>query len=189
MLGQVTTEQQPDYLALDDEQLLAQCTMQAYKASGPGGQHRNKVSSAVRLVHEPTGVTAHGNESRSQHDNKRVALKRLRMHLATELRRPVDQATVSPDTAPEVVRSCMFEVRGGPSKGKRKLDVGRKDRRFWAVAQYLLDVLTADEARLGDTAKRLGISTGNLVSVLKTDRHLWAATQQLRQKFGQKPLQ
>ncbi|MFP4105187.1 MAG: peptide chain release factor family protein, partial [Phycisphaerae bacterium] len=72
-----------NYLELDDDQLLGQCEVDTYKASGPGGQHRNKVSSAVRLRHKPTEIMAHGNDSRSQHENKRLALKRLRKNLAT----------------------------------------------------------------------------------------------------------
>lgn len=47
-----------NYLKLSDEELMAQCEMDTYKASGPGGQHRNKRESAVRLKHLPTGVIA-----------------------------------------------------------------------------------------------------------------------------------
>lgn len=76
-----------DYLSLDDAALLVQCAVHVYKSSGPGGQHRNKVSSAVRLRHNPTGITTHGDQSRSQHDNKRLALQRLRMNIACAPRR------------------------------------------------------------------------------------------------------
>ncbi|GAY56981.1 hypothetical protein CUMW_175900 [Citrus unshiu] len=48
--------------------------MDAYKSSGPGGQHRNKRESAVRLKHVPTGVIAHAAEDRSQHKNHAVNL-------------------------------------------------------------------------------------------------------------------
>ena len=46
------------YLGLSDEQLMSQCEMETFKASGPGGQHRNKRETAVRLKHLPTGIIA-----------------------------------------------------------------------------------------------------------------------------------
>lgn len=47
-----------EYLVSSDEELIRQCEMTTFKASGPGGQHRNKRESAVRLKHIPTGITA-----------------------------------------------------------------------------------------------------------------------------------
>src|SRR4051794_28568175 len=66
------------WTALTDDQLLAQCEVDTYRASGPGGQKRNKTSSAVRLRHPPTGLLVIAEESRSQHENKARALRRLR---------------------------------------------------------------------------------------------------------------
>ena len=50
---------------------------QAIRSSGPGGQHVNKVSSAIRALHKPTGLQIVVMDSRSQHQNKKIAIKRL----------------------------------------------------------------------------------------------------------------
>ena len=73
---------------LEDEALLAQCEVQAHRASGPGGQHRNKAETAVRLVHLPTGVRVEGKDERSRTQNLRIALGRLREKLEKRAYRP-----------------------------------------------------------------------------------------------------
>lgn len=65
-------------LQLDDDALLAACDIDVFVGSGPGGQHRNKTESAVRLTHRDTGVVVTATERRSQHENKIHALARLR---------------------------------------------------------------------------------------------------------------
>jgi hypothetical protein len=198
-----------EYLALDDAALLRQCEVHTYKSSGPGGQHRNKVSSAVRLVHEPTRISAHGDDSRSQHENKRLALKRLRMNIAMHLRGGVDR-TLPP---PAFVRECMFHPRGKtkncglqiadrklngageepapppqPAIAPMRLEIGTKDFRFWRIAAWLLDVLESCSGRMSDAAGVVGITTGNFSDLLTSDRHLLAAAQEIRKRHNLKPL-
>ena len=57
---------------------------QAIRSSGPGGQHVNKVSSAIRAKHIPTGVQVLVSESRSQHQNKKIAVERLKEKIAEQ---------------------------------------------------------------------------------------------------------
>ncbi len=173
-----------DWLSATDEQLLAGCDVHIYKASGPGGQHRNKVSSAVRLRHKETEISAVANDSRSQQDNRRLALTRLRMNLALQIRLPVSAA----DALPVVVAECLHKPKRPTSDAGLHLQVGKRDARFWAVAAYLLDSLAAAEARLAPVAAQLGVSTGNLTSIIKSDRHLFAAAQALRREYNQRPI-
>ena len=84
---------------LDDDALLAQCEVQAHRASGPGGQHRNKAETAVRLVHVPSGVTVEGKDERSRTQNLRIALARLREKLERRAYRPPPRWPTRPTRA------------------------------------------------------------------------------------------
>lgn len=68
----------PDLAALERD-----CDVEFTRAGGPGGQHRNKVETAVRLTHRPTGVVVLVSEHRSQSRNRDLALQRLAEKLAT----------------------------------------------------------------------------------------------------------
>ncbi|HRE02843.1 MAG TPA: PCRF domain-containing protein, partial [Ilumatobacteraceae bacterium] len=63
----------------------ADIRMEVFRASGAGGQHINKTSSAVRLIHEPTGVVASSQEERSQLQNREKAMNRLRTMIAARV--------------------------------------------------------------------------------------------------------
>ena len=75
--------------ALDPAVLATQCEFRATRRHGPGGQNRNKVETAVILTHRPTGISAQASERRTQGENRRTALHRLRLELASTIRRPI----------------------------------------------------------------------------------------------------
>lgn len=77
----------PFPIPASDAELLAQCRVETFTAGGPGGQHQNRTESAVRLVHEPTGVRVTVRDERSQYRNRQLALKRLRERLERRNRR------------------------------------------------------------------------------------------------------
>src|SRR6516164_5119431 len=82
---------------LTDAQLLDQCEVDTYRASGPGGQKRNKTSSAVRIRHPASGLIVIAEESRSQHENRARALRRLRQAFFLRIRDEL------PNPTPETV--------------------------------------------------------------------------------------
>lgn len=82
------TGMDPDYVIPEsDDALLAECDVQTFHASGPGGQSVNTSDSAVRLRHRPSGVAVVCRSQRSQLQNKRQCLRRLRERLE-ELQAP-----------------------------------------------------------------------------------------------------
>jgi hypothetical protein len=161
--------------SLTDSQLLGQCAVDTYRASGPGGQKRNKTSSAVRLRHPPSGLMVIAEESRSQHENRARALRRLRQALYLHVREPL------PSGGPPGVVLAARTAAG-------RLSLGRKDPRFWPAVGVVLDVLQAAGARVSEAAAALGISTGNLVDFLRTDPKVWQQANALRMQFGHRPL-
>jgi RF-1 domain len=170
------------WTSLTDQQLLAQCEVDTYRASGPGGQKRNKTSSAVRIRHPPSGLIVIAEESRSQHQNRAKALERLRQAFYLKVRTPL---------GPEELESESLASREGYQGARDKagrLDLGKRDARFWPAVGVALDVLHAKEARVSEAASVLGISTANLLAFLQTSPKVWEQANILRTRFGHKPL-
>jgi hypothetical protein len=170
------------WTVLTDAQLLAQCAVDTYRASGPGGQKRNKTSSAVRLRHLPSGLIVIAEESRSQHENRARALRRLRQALYLKVREALSAAALTPAAL------RRHDGYGQVLDGQSRLHLGRKDPRFWPTVGVILDVLQAVEARVSEASEALGISTGNLIDFLGSDAKVWEQANQMRARFKQKPL-
>ena len=100
-----------------DEELLVECSVETFRAGGPGGQHQNKTESAVRLTHRPTGIVATARESRSQHRNRARALERLRAALRERDYTPPPRRATKP---PRAAREKRLEQKRRRSLTKKK---------------------------------------------------------------------
>lgn len=138
------------------EELLKSCEESRTRRSGPGGQHRNKTETAVILKHTPTGITAEGSERRSQAENRDVALFRLRVNLAIEVRSEV----TNPLEPSELWRS---RCRSG------KIAVNPTHEDFPALLAEALDAISAADFDLKPAAERLTVSTSQLLKFLKDE--------------------
>ena len=168
-----------DYLLASDDQLIAQSEVDRYRASGPGGQHRNKTESAVRLRHKLSGVSAIGEDSRSQSENKLHAVRRLRSAIALEVREPVSLDSYAP--SPRL--AAMVAAGTAPLGAKTKLT-----GEYWAAIGELLDLLVANNLEIATTAQRLGITTGAMSKLLLHDEHVARVVNDLRRAAQMRPL-
>jgi protein subunit release factor B len=108
--------------ALPDAALLAECDESFFVGGGPGGQHRNKTASGVRLVHRPTGLTVTATERRSQLQNRGAALERLRARLAALAHVPKARRATKP-TRGSKERRLAEKRRDSRRKAERRGDV------------------------------------------------------------------
>ena len=88
------------WLAEDDETLKKGCIIDFHKCSGNGGQKVNKTSSAVRLIHQASGLSAEDTKERSQVRNLSNALKKLRLRIALKIRNPITEKSPLPVLSP-----------------------------------------------------------------------------------------
>lgn len=153
--------------ALDPEILVRECSERRLRRSGPGGQNRNKVETAVILRHEPTGVEAEANERRCQAENRQVAVFRLRIRLAVVFRTVRSAESVPSD----LWRSRCREGR---------ISVNPSHLDFPTILAEALDVLAVCEFDHLAAANHLGCTGSQLVKLLKDERSAFERLNQAR---------
>lgn len=142
------------------DELLRECTLRRTRRSGPGGQHRNKVETAVIITHEPSGIHAEANERRSQAQNRNVAIFRLRMKLAIGVRQPSEDAGVP---------SALWRSRCAGAR----IQVSSEHPDFPALLAEALDQLDANGWNVRQTASHLQVSPSQLTRLLKQEPRAW----------------
>ena len=160
-------------LDFTDAQLLAECEVHRHRASGPGGQHRNKVSSAIRLRHKPSDLVAIGAESRLQGENQARALRRLRIAIALVARVPCPNEPAWPRS--------VHVVRG-------RLRVSESNPGFPAALALVLDAFVDFGGHPAPVAKRLGITGSSLTRFLRGHPQAWREVVRIRADAGLPPL-
>ncbi len=160
---------------LPDEELLKQCTIQRGRASGPGGQHRNKVETEVQITHTPTGIQAHAGERRSQAENKRVALRRLRLALAINFRAAVPLGEIGSPL-------WRSRVRGG------KIALNPDHHDYPSMLAEAMDVIAAANWDLRKAALRLDVTPTQLLRLIKDEPHALDRLNRERAAIGLHPL-
>ncbi len=161
---------------LNPDQLLQDCSIQRTKGSGPGGQHRNKVETAIVITHLPTGISGQASERRSQNENRKLAISRLRSNLAVGHRHPV---TIQPHYQP----SQIWQLR----LSARRIPIATSHPEFPAILAEALDVVKACDFQVASAASLLSCSTSQLLKLLKKEPAAWQWVNRQRLARDAKP--
>ena len=140
--------------ALAPALLLRACDVRRSRAGGPGGQNRNKVETAIHLLHRPTGVAAGATKRRSQAENQRVALFRLRVQLALDVRGDFGRGPAPSDL-------WRSRLHGG------RVAINPEHQDFPALLAEALDALAARHFDPAPAAAFLGCTASQLLRLLK----------------------
>jgi protein subunit release factor B len=98
---------------------IKDCGVQTFRSGGPGGQHQNKTSSGVRVIHPPSGAVGESREQRSQFDNKVSAFKKMANSTRFQLWLKRESFERLGQESPEVVVERMMKPENLKVEGKQ----------------------------------------------------------------------
>lgn len=155
--------------SLTNAELLADCEVVRTRRSGPGGQHRNKVETAIVLTHTPTGIRGEASEERSQKRNHEMAVRRLRMNLAIHTR-------CEPAEAPSEL--WQSRCRGG------RIEVSDQHEDFPTLIAEAMDVLVSEDMDHKTAAEALSCTSSQFVKLLRKSPLVWQWVNSQRKSAG-----
>ena len=161
---------------LPESLLLEQCLVRRTRHTGPGGQHRNKVETAIEIVHTPTGITTFAAERRSQEANRQAAVFRMRLLLAIRLRAV---------ESPEVIPSELWTSRCR----NQRISCNEAHEDYPTLLAEALDAVDAKEYDVRRAAAALGCSTTQLVRFIARNSEAWTSVNAERVSRGLNRLQ
>jgi len=157
-------------LKLSDAELVKNCKIDNYQASGPGGQKRNRKLSAVRLLHLKSEISVTAAEYREGKRNLSAALLKLRLEIA-----------LSADYTDENDLNLLKAI-------SLKLEMNENKPDFSILILKVFTVYKNHQGILKDTANELGLTNAKLVKFLKKNKQVWQRVQQIRKEYGYPPL-
>ena len=159
----------PTQLACSE--LWKQCRIETTRRGGPGGQHRNKVETAVIVTHLPTQISAEANERRSRAENKEVAFQRLRVRLACDF---IDHSIAA--SSPSSLWLSRIK--------NTRIIVSPNHDDFAALVAECCAVLHSVQYDMKQAAARLETSPSQLVKLFGLNQATWNSLNRLRSQYG-----
>lgn len=157
--------------AYDKEKLLRECSVTRGRASGPGGQHRNKVETHITIVHDPSGIDAQAGERRLAKENLSVAIRRLRLKLAMGVRIDVPAGDI---------RSELWRRRCV----KKRIVCSPKHADYSSLLAEAFDVIDACGFDVKKAAVRLECSSTQLIRFIAEHPPAFERLNQSREDHG-----
>jgi hypothetical protein len=161
-----------EWLSLSDEVLWTFVKQTACKASGPGGQHVNKTSSAILLSLAPLNLSVKVQKHRSQTENKKAALRALREAISL---------FAEPPTPDFVLQQTKPYFENG-------LHIQERNPLLPMVYAVLCACFFENQWDHKHVAEVLGVSTSCLIRFLAKNKKLLECVNQIRQRFEKHPL-
>ena len=160
--------------ALPPDVLHARCQETRTRRSGPGGQHRNKVETAVVLFDPQTEISAEASERRSQADNRRMAIFRLRLNLAIGYR-------LKPSSLDEPSEVWNTRCRHG------RISINPSHDEFPSLLAEALDRIVACDWEVSAAAEQLHATTSQMIRLLKHEPRAMTLVNRERQSRNLRP--
>ncbi|XZE18590.1 peptide chain release factor family protein [Pirellulaceae bacterium SH449] len=154
---------------LPEELILRECKTAFRRASGPGGQNRNKVETGVALIHVPTSVESQATEFRTQGENRKLALKRLRILLAIRVR------SQSSEEGGVCVRRYV---------AKERLAISESNWDWPAVLAELLNRISEHAWQIAPVAAEFGTTSTQILKGLARESQALRSLNENRQAVG-----
>ncbi len=150
------------WLYEDNEKFMLNCKLEYFQASGPGGQKRNRKYSAVRITHFPTALSAESCATRSQNSNKKDAIHKIKMQIATTF--------------------------AGPQINFYNHNISESNNLYPLWLAMLFDLFFKYNFETKEAANELGISNSKLIKIIAKSSFAWKNLNYYRQNFGLSPL-
>lgn len=159
---------------LSESSLLESCKLTLLRGSGPGGQNRNKVETAVELLHMPSGCRGQASERRSQKENRVVALHRLREQLAIQVRTdPSDEG---------------LAVTTRYTDGQGRINVSESNWDWPIVLAEVLNRLSKHQWELPPLASEMKSTTSQIIKLLRKTHAAMELVNSHRRTLGRSAL-
>lgn len=166
-----TPNQWIDFVSFSDEALLRKCRMDIFKATGKGGQKKNKTSNAIRLTLNHLSVTA--TASRSRQENISKAVKKMRMEIALDLFE-VEENRSGVEKLPATLDSYIR---------KGMLRINEKNPLYAMFTGIMLDIYLGNRGDIRKIAEKIETSSSQIHRFISNHPALLQKINLLKQKF------